>query len=131
MSASPKNRLRRPSSLAEAAEWSTSFEEFALNVRDFLHHFQGSPAMESLMGSPAPLAARFADGHIADAYLAAMAVELAHSLSQPRPAWTQSPERFCRLPWFASPGRHMRATLLLESPPGFRELVTANVLSVA
>jgi len=86
------------------------------------------------MDAPALLATRFADGHIADAYLAAMAVELAHSLKQPRPAWTQAPERFCRMPWFATPGRSMRATLLLESPPGFRErnlFVIANALAVA
>jgi hypothetical protein len=37
-------------------------------------------------------------------------------------------------PWFATPGRAMRATLILESPASFRErnlLVTANALSVA
>jgi hypothetical protein len=116
------------------AEWSTSFEDFAFHVRDFLHHFQASPAMDGLMEAPALLAERFAQGQIADAYLAAVAVELAHHLRQPRPAWTQAPERFCRLPWFASHGPHMRATLLLESPPGFRErnlFVSSNALSVA
>lgn len=134
MSASPQNPLRRPGSLAEVAEWSASFEDFALHTRDFLHQFQGSPGMDGLMEPPALTANRFHDGQIADAYLAAMAVELAHSLKQPRPAWTQAPERFCRVPWFASPGPHMRATLLLESPPGFRErnlFVTANALAVA
>jgi hypothetical protein len=116
------------------AAWTSSFDDFSFHVRDFLHHFQASPAMEALSEAPALMAGRFAEGQIADAYLAAMAVELAHTLRQPRPAWTQAPERFCRIPWFATPGRSMRATLLLESPPGFRErnlFVTANALSVA
>jgi len=96
--------------------------------------FRAEPAMESLTKPPALMATRFAEGRIADAYLAAMAVELAHSLCQPRPGWAQAPERFCHEPWFATPGRSMRATLLLESPAGFRErnlFVTANALSVA
>jgi hypothetical protein len=80
------------------------------------------------------LAERFPEGRIADCYLAAVAVELATSVGQPRPVWAQFPGRFSREPWFATPGPHMRATLLLESPPGFRErnlFVTANALSVA
>lgn len=129
---SASQELRRPGSLAEVAAWSTSFEDFAFHVHDFLHHFQASPGMDGLTETPALLAGRFTQGEIADAYLAA--VELAHTLELPRPTWTQAPERFCRNPWFATPGRSMRATRLLESPPGFRErnlFVTANALSVA
>jgi hypothetical protein len=126
--------LKRPHSLAEVASRSASFRDFAYHVADFLHHFNANPSYDSIAAEPASLAGRFPEGHIADCYLAAIAVELTTRLDRPRPAWSQRPERFCHEPWFASPGPHMRALLLLESPPGFRErnlFVTANALSVA
>ena len=128
-----KATLRRPRSLAEVAQWSVSFQEFGLHVRDFLHHFRRSPNLESLSQPPQLLVTAFAEGRVADAYLAAMAVDLAHSMKKCPPPWSREPERFCREPWFATPGRHMRATLLLESPGAFRErnlFVSANALSV-
>jgi len=68
--------MRRPSSIAEVAEWSSSGEEFTLHLKDFLHEFQRSPNLESLLREPPALAGRFDKGHIADAYLAAVAVHL-------------------------------------------------------
>lgn len=127
------SNLKRPRSLQEVAEWTTSFQEFGFHTKDFLHHFQSSPGIEPLAAAPRLLAPLFAEGKVADAYLAAMAVELARSLGFAPPPWTREPERYCREPWFASPGKSLRATLLLESPAGFRErnlFVTANALSV-
>jgi len=126
--------LRRPRTLAEVAEWSGSLPEFGLHMRDFLHHFQRLAALECLAEAPSLLAARFPQGEVADAYLAAVAATLADSLQKPRPRWVWDPSRFLEKPWFASPGPHLRATLLLESPAGFRErnlFVSANALSVA
>lgn len=128
------NSLKRPRSLAQAAEWTQSYGDFGLHVADFLHHFKDQPFFEALAEEPRALATLFPEGRIADCYLAAVAVELATSLGRPRPAWAQQPKRFSSEPWFASAGPHMRALLLLESPPGFRErnlFVTANALSVA
>ena len=128
------NSSKRPRSLAQVAEWTHSYRDFGYQVADFLHHFQGHPSFDSLAEEPELFADRFPEGRIADCYLAAIAVELATQLGHPRPAWAQHPRRFSREPWFASPGPHMRALLLLESPPGFRErnlFVTANALSVA
>ena len=117
----------------EVAAWSGTLEEFGMHVKDFLHHFQAHPEAGCLTGEPRPLAALFAQGDVADAYLAAIAVELAAPLGEAGPRWTRKPERYLHEPWFASPGRHMRALLLVESPPGFRVrlFVSANALSVA
>jgi hypothetical protein len=128
------NSLKRPRSLAQLAEWTTNGREFDMNVVDFLHHFKSQPSFDSLAVEPELLIDRFPEGHIADCYLAAMAVELATQLGRARPGWSQHPQRFSREPWFSSPGPHMRALLLVESPPGFRErnlFITANGLSVA
>jgi hypothetical protein len=116
------------------AEWTHSYREYGYHVADFLHEFTYHPTFDSLAAEPRLLTDLFPEGHLADCYLAAIAVELATQLDHPRPAWAQHPRRFSREPWFASPGPHMRALLLLESPPGFRErnlFVTANALSVA
>ena len=125
---------RRPRTLAETAEWTESYRDFGYNVADFLHEFKAHPSFEAIAAEPASLRERFAEGRIADCYLAAIAVTLATQLGRPRPAWSQQPERFSREPWFASTGPHMRALLILESPPAFRErnlFVTANALMVA
>ena len=129
-----QNLLQRPRSLSAVADASSSYRDFGYHVADFLHHFQGHPSFDSLAEEPQLLADQFPEGHVADCYLAAIAVELATQLNHPRPAWAQHPLRFSHEPWFASPGPHMRALLLVESPPGFRErnlFVTANALSVA
>ena len=78
--------------------------------------------------------ARFAGGELADAYLAAVAVELSLDLAQSRPAWTRRPERVLKNPWFAAKSDELRVVLLHESPAGFRErnlFVSENALSVA
>ena len=129
-----ENPIRRPRSLAEVASWSDSLEQFGLNIKDFLHHFQDKRDPASLTEEPRLLAPLFNQGDVADAYLAAIASELASELGPVVPLWCRKPERYLHQPWFATPGRHMRALLLLESPPGFRErnlFVSANALSVA
>jgi hypothetical protein len=90
--------------------------------------------MRSLPSGRRFLGALSETGWVLDAYLAAVAVSLAAKLGCPAPGWTRDPERILREPWFASPGRHMRALLLVESPAAFRErnlLVSSNALSVA
>ena len=124
----------RPKSLAEVAQRADSARAFEFELADFLHEFalRGGEAM--LTEAPLILRERLELGSVYDAYLAAVAAYLAARIPCPAPAWTRQPERILREPWFANPGRHMRALLLVESPAAFRErnlFVSANALSVA
>ncbi len=126
--------MRRPGSIAEVAEWSRTAEEFSYNFADFLHEFTARPDGSMLSERPRLLRDLFDTGDVCDAYLAAAAATLAPQAGNRRPPWTEEGDRYLRYPWFASPGPAMRACLLLESPPRFRErnlFVTANALSVA
>ena len=124
----------RPNTTAEVARRANDAQSFAVELADFLHEFarRGDAAM--LMTVPPLMRDRFALGAVDDAYLAAVAVSLSSQIQVSAPIWTRNPERILREPWFASPGRHMRALLLIESPAAFRErnlFVSANALSVA
>ena len=124
----------RPNSTAEVARRASDAQSFAVELADFLHEFARRGAAAMLMTVPPLMRDRFALGAVNDAYLAAVAASLSAQLGVLAPTWTRDPERILREPWFASPGRHMRALLLLESPAAFRErnlFVTANALSVA
>ena len=124
----------RPHSLAEVARRTTDARTFEFELADFLHEFAFRGDATMLVETPALLAERCPRGSIYDAYLAAVAVSLSSRLGLSSPTWTKEPARILREPWFAVPGRHMRALLLVESPAAFRErnlFVTANALSVA
>ena len=126
--------LRRPQSLAEVARRATDGGSFEFELSDFLHEFalRGTAAM--LAEPPARLRDIHDMGDVQDAYLAAVATYLAGRIGCAAPSWTHLPERTLSRPWFAQPGRHMRATLLVESPAAFRErnlFVSSNALSVA
>ena len=124
----------RPHSLAEVASRTTDARTFEFELADFLHEFASRGDATMLAEPPAVLQGRCPQGYIYDAYLAAVAVSLVARLDASSPAWTIEPARILREPWFAIPGRHMRALLLVESPAAFRErnlFVTANALSVA
>jgi len=124
----------RPSSLAEVAQRSGDARAFGFELQDFLHEFERRQDAAMLSESPSLLQGRVENGAVYDAYLAAVAVTLAVRIGGTSPSWTREPERILREPWFANPGRHMRALLLVESPAAFRErnlFVTANALSVA
>jgi hypothetical protein len=124
----------RPQSLIEVANATESLADFHYHLSDFLHAFQAAPAREKIAGEPALLRERFSGGELADAYLAAVAVELSFDLAQSRPEWVCKPERSLLTPWFAAKSAKLRMCLLHESPAGFRErnlFVSENALSVA
>lgn len=124
----------RPSSLAEVARRSSDARAFEFELADFLHEFERRQDAAMLVEVPRLLDGGIKDGAVYDAYLAAVAVSLAVRIGGASPSWTRQPERILREPWFANPGRHMRALLLVESPAAFRErnlFVSANALSVA
>lgn len=122
----------RPSSLAEVARRVAAGSVFSFELADFLHEFSARGTVEMLTEEPELLTAE--DSDVQNAYLAAAAAFLAARLGEPAPRWTRKPERVLPRPWFAMPGKHMRALLLVESPAAFRErnlFVSANALSVA
>ena len=124
----------RPQTLVAVASASLSLADFHGHLRDFLHAFRNAPDGARLSAEPALLSGSFPGGEIADAYLAAVAVELSRDLRRARPAWTQDPARLLTRPWFAARTDDLRAVLLHESPAGFRErnlFVSENALSVA
>ena len=124
----------RPQTLAEVAAVAESRADFQNQLRDFLHAFRAAPDRDKIAAEPVVLRAKFAGGEIADAYLAAVAVELSFDLAVSRPAWTLNPGRTLKNPWFAAQSDELRAVLLHESPAGFRErnlFVSENALSVA
>ena len=126
--------MRRPRTLAEVAAWSESRAAFARHVAEFLDQFYLERRSEMLAKEPARLAGRIAEGDIADAYLAAVAVDLARLMRVHPPRWAAQADRKLSTPWFASRGRAIRARLLLESPAPFRErnlFVSENALSRA
>jgi hypothetical protein len=126
--------MTRPSSIRQIAERATDLKNFSYELKDFLHEFERDPQYHRLREEPAILARRFREGQLADAWLAAVPDALAERLGLWGPDLATIPARRLPEPWFASPGPHMRACLLLESPAPFRErnlFVTANVLSVA
>jgi hypothetical protein len=107
---------------------------FVFHLADFLDQFYLNSRPEMLAEEPARLSDRIEEGNVADAYLAAVAVALARQIHVNPPAWAWQESRKLRSPWFASPGRAIRATLLLESPGPFRErnlFVSANALTRA
>ena len=128
------NPWARPQTLVEVASDAASMADFHCHVRDFLHEFKFDPRRDRVADEPPSLRDRFAGGEVADAYLAAVAVEMSLDLGCARPAWTRAAWRALDRPWFAAKTEGLRLVLLHESPAGFRErnlFVSENALSVA
>jgi hypothetical protein len=123
----------RPRTLAEVVRLTAGGDSFDRCLANFLDDFYAAPSAGALAETPALLAPRFGDlGRVQDAYLAATAEELARAFSFRAPVWAASEERKLHKPWFASPLAALRATLLLESPVGFRSrnlFVSENALT--
>jgi hypothetical protein len=125
---------QRPQDLAEVAEHSATTQQFSIAWREFLDRFYLSPSATALQATPALLRDALGDEGYADAFLAAMAAELARRHHLPVPPWTTAPERYLRDPHFALKSRKNWALLLQDSPAEFRArriFVSANVLDRA
>jgi hypothetical protein len=124
----------RPKSLIELARLALEGEPFGRCLANFLDDFYAQPSFAALEAEPPRLRGIVADGQIKDAYLAAVAEELARKYRLPHPAWAYAEERKLHSPWFASDLQSLRAVLLVESPVGFRSrnlFVSENALSRA
>lgn len=117
---------RRPSSLAEVAQQSESLADFGRNLRDWLHHLRGVSsrfqAAAAIAAEPPLLRETFAQGDVADAWLAAYAEHVAAKARIPAPAWAFSPARTLAEPSFdeASASPALRALALAHSPLAFK-----------
>ncbi len=127
--------MRRPSSLAEVAAWTKEDGgQFGYHLFDFLDQFYLERRAAMVAEEPPRLSGLVPEGHVKDAYLAAVAVSLSRLIGAPPPRWAWQEDRKLRVPWFASSGAAVRATLLAESPTPFRErnlFVSENALSRA
>lgn len=123
----------RPKTLAEVAELTAQGDSFDRCLANFLDQFYSGPNADALRDAPVFLAPHFGElGQVQDAYLAAVAEELARNHDLPIPQWTANDARELHRPWFASPLAALRAVLLLESPPAFRSrnlFVSENALA--
>ncbi len=107
--------------LSEVARQTLSGDSFDRCLANFLDEFYAFPDSGALEEPPPPLAPAFGKvGCVQDAYLAAVAEELANRFNLPVPPWTSNGTRALHEPWFASPLASLRAVLILESPPAFR-----------
>ncbi len=123
-----------PSSLERLANLAAEGQDFSFLLGDFLDGFYRLPKEASLLAEPALLATRHPKGTVLDAFLAAVAHELANKQGWPAPDWAFGEARYLHRPFFPIRAAAFRATLLLESPPPFRArnlFVTANALSRA
>lgn len=125
---------RRPATVAQIAARVSTPDEFAAAWREFLDRFYLEPGAASLIERPRLLRPVLDDEGYADAFLGAMAAELARRHRFAVPEWTVKPERHMTDPVFALESRKNWAVLLQDSPAEFRArrlFVTANVLDRA
>jgi hypothetical protein len=113
-----KQRMRRPGSLAAVVEAIKAHHQtFDNALAEFLDEFYMREDARAQMIAEEP------DAVLApreDAYLGAVGEHLARRWCLPIPAWTETPERFLRQPFFPTPLEDLKAMLLVESPLAFR-----------
>ncbi|MCH8475342.1 MAG: hypothetical protein LAT55_08960 [Opitutales bacterium] len=115
---------KRPESLSEVTALSLNEETFGRNLADFEHELVRMSSRRSLFASiekrPPLLIERFATGHIADAWLAAYAEELAFRFELPYPEWLWEADRFLSSPYIHD-GHSARLKVwhTIKSPPAF------------
>ena len=123
----------RPQTMADVGAGVDSLADFGRTFRDWLHTLRGfssrAQVARAIQAEPTRLAKRFAEGGIADAWLAAYAELLAGSTRQPVPEWAFGAERVAPSPWFADDTPGLRALALIQSPLPFkrRNLFTPSV----
>ncbi|MCC5807181.1 MAG: helix-turn-helix domain-containing protein [Opitutales bacterium] len=116
-------KIRRPGTLRDVARTSTDLKSFGHNLRDWQHEVRDrcrgrADFYRRILAEPRRLADAFADGDVADAYLAAYALWLADRVAVPRVDWAFDRRRVASRPWFSG---GWRAELLRDSPAHFME----------
>ncbi|MFT3782310.1 MAG: hypothetical protein QM790_09865 [Nibricoccus sp.] len=126
---------QRPSTLKAVAERSESLADFGRHLRDWLHELRlvsSRPlAAVAVAEEPPRLSRKFAQGKVADAWLAAYAEHLAVKAGIQPPNWVFTSSRVLTEPIFneqnESPG--LRALALANAPLAFkrRNIYTPSV----
>lgn len=118
--------ISRATSLSDVAAWSSSHAVFKRNLRDWCDHARGitarSTALASVVAQPRLLRAKFPEGAVADAWLAAYAEYVCLQLAASIPEWALKPNRFLSEPSFDDgvSDPRARALVLDQSPEAFR-----------
>ena len=113
--------IKRPQSLHEIPDFSSTFEEFGMSCRDFIgewNHPKGSPAA-MLSAEPKSLAAAFPEGAICDAFLAGMAEFYSEKEGLTPPPWSLAPNRFLSEEWCSEPPGNLRELFRKDTPAAF------------
>jgi hypothetical protein len=116
----------RPNSLKEVACQSGSLSEFGRNMCEWLHEIRRFSSRRQMQGAvsdePARLMDRFAEGKVADAWLAAYAEHVSSRIGCSPPDWAFEASRFADEPWFATglDNSELRGLALLRSPLAFK-----------
>jgi hypothetical protein len=124
----------RPTTLKEIAERSDSIGDFGQHLRDWLHELRRvtsrPQATVTIAEEPPRLQNKFAQGQIADAWLAAYAEHLAGKIGIAAPEWAFAPWRTSQDPLFDE-GRTpvLRTLALIGAPLAFkrRNIFTPSV----
>ncbi len=123
----------RPQTLQDVVSGVDSLADFGRSLRDWLHALarfsSRTQVAAAIQAEPPLLAKRFAEGPVADAWLAAYAELLAAKIRQAPPEWAFDPRRVSPNPWFAEEVPALRALALARSPLPFkrRNLFTSSV----
>lgn len=114
----------RPQTLAEIAVRAGDLTHFGWELQDWLHTVRSIHSRALLQRSiepePALLAGRFAEGRVADAWLAAYAEHAARTAGLALPAWARPGSRVLPEPWFSVDSPRERMLALRDTPPAFR-----------
>jgi hypothetical protein len=116
--------MKRPQSMREVAEQALlamDARRFWYDVLDFVDELRRLRDARMLSEEPTLLAARFAGGDVADAYLAAVAVELARELGAVPPAWTP-----CRSPGSRTTAQHCARPCWPRARPAFASAICSS-----
>lgn len=111
----------RPTTLKEVAEHSDSIGDFGRHLRDWLHELRRvssrPQAALTIADEPPRLHDKFAQGHVADAWLAAYAEHLASKAGTVAPEWAFAPWRTAKDPIFDEGTTPALRTLALAGAP--------------
>ena len=118
--------LTRPRALKAVAAESDTYGDFGYGLKDFLHEFelarrQNRPLAPMLAEAPRPLAVRFEEGKICDAFLAATADFLSRENRLITPGWALEAGLILEEPWFSEAFPAVRMRLLRDSPSAFKD----------
>ncbi len=124
----------RPTTLKEIAERSEAIEEFGRHLRDWLHELRRvssrGQVAKVIAEEPPRLRGKFAQGHVADAWLAAYAEHLAGKIGAAAPKWAFARWRIAVDPIFDEGATQALRTLaLVRAPLAFkrRNIFTPSV----